>query len=138
MISWATGGGRIDSGEVTSLEHFSWPGYYCDSTTGPVQDFSLHPCPQGYFCPLGTAMATQHSCPEGTYGAHKGLKSINECELCPAGKFCALAGLRAPTGMDHPGVEWLWTAEGLTTDHFYEDDLGKKLWTWMSHHLGSK
>lgn len=77
----------------------SWPGYYCDSSAGPVQDFSLYPCPQGYYCPLGTATATHHRCPVGTYGPRRGLRSITECQLCPAGKFCALAGLTAPTGM---------------------------------------
>ncbi|XP_032694159.1 neurogenic locus notch homolog protein 3-like [Lontra canadensis] len=73
-------------------------GYYCDSSAGPIQDFSLYPCPQGYFCPLGTAVATLHRCPVGTYGPRRGLRSITECQLCPAGKFCALAGLMAPTG----------------------------------------
>ncbi|CAK7320737.1 hypothetical protein VULLAG_LOCUS22832 [Vulpes lagopus] len=73
-------------------------GYYCDSTAGPVQDFSLYPCPQGYYCPLGTAVATHHRCPVGTYGHQGGLRSITECQLCPAGKFCAQAGLTAPTG----------------------------------------
>ena len=79
--------------------HRSWPGYYCDSSAGPVQDFSLHPCPEGYYCPPGTFVATQHSCPVGTYGRRKGLRSITECQLCPAGKFCALAGLTAPSGV---------------------------------------
>lgn len=74
-------------------------GYYCDSSAGPIQDFHLYPCPQGYFCPLGTAVATLHRCPVGTYGSRRGLRSITECQLCPAGKFCALAGLMAPTGM---------------------------------------
>lgn len=78
----------------------SRPGYYCDSTAGPVQDFSLYPCPLGYYCPLGTAVATQHSCPVGTYGPWSGLGSIAECQPCPSGKFCALAGLGAPTGAD--------------------------------------
>ncbi|XP_044928344.1 SCO-spondin isoform X2 [Mustela putorius furo] len=73
-------------------------GYYCDSSAGPIQDFHLYPCPQGYFCPLGTAVATLHRCPVGTYGSRRGLRSITECQLCPAGKFCALAGLMAPTG----------------------------------------
>ena len=83
---------------VLSIPH-SWAGYYWDSSARPIQDFSLYPCSQGYYCPLGTVMATQHSCPVGTYGPRKGLRSITECQLCPAGKFCALAGLKAPTGM---------------------------------------
>lgn len=79
-----------------------WPllllGYYCDSSMGPVQDFSLYPCPRGYYCPVGTAKAMHHSCPVGTYSPQKGLTSITECQLCPAGKFCSLAGITAPTG----------------------------------------
>lgn len=74
------------------------PGYYCDSSSGPVQDFSLYPCPRGYYCPVGTAKAMHHSCPVGTYGPRKGLTSITECQLCPAGKFCSQAGITAPTG----------------------------------------
>uniref|UniRef100_A0A8C8VT86 Predicted gene 9195 n=2 Tax=Peromyscus maniculatus bairdii TaxID=230844 RepID=A0A8C8VT86_PERMB len=74
-------------------------GYYCDSSSGPVQDFSLYPCPRGYYCPVGTAKAMHHSCPVGTYGPQKGLTSITECQLCPAGKFCSRAGITAPTGV---------------------------------------
>lgn len=77
----------------------SWACYYCDASARAIQDFSLHPCPQGYYCPLGTAMATQHSCPMASYGSRKELRSIPECQLCRDGKFCALAGLKAPTGM---------------------------------------
>lgn len=76
------------------------PGYYCDSSTGPVQNFSLYPCPRGYYCPVGTTKAMHHSCPVGTYGPQKGLTSITECQLCPAGKFCSLAGISAPTGTE--------------------------------------
>lgn len=93
----AAGTELLREGTVPSIPH-SWPGYYCDSSAGPIQDFSLYPCPQGYYCPLGTAVATQHSCPVGTYGPQSGLGSIAECQPCPAGKFCALAGLGAPTG----------------------------------------
>ncbi|MEJ1280486.1 putative gene 9195 [Cricetulus griseus] len=84
-------------------------GYYCDSSSGPVQDFSLYPCPRGYYCPVGTAKAMHHSCPVGTYGPQKGLTSITECQLCPAGKFCSLAGITAPTGFycsEGTGLDW--------------------------------
>ncbi|KAM7321322.1 hypothetical protein ACRRTK_019414 [Alexandromys fortis] len=83
--------------------------YYCDSSMGPVQDFSLYPCPRGYYCPVGTAKAMHHSCPVGTYSPQKGLTSITECQLCPAGKFCSLAGITAPTGFycsEGTGVDW--------------------------------
>lgn len=89
------------SGRTVLSTPRSWPGYYCDSRAGPVQDFSLYPCPHGFYCPPGTTIARQHSCPVGTYGPRKGLGSITECQLCPAGKFCALAGLTAPQGMSY-------------------------------------
>ncbi|ELW67538.1 hypothetical protein TREES_T100003968 [Tupaia chinensis] len=79
-------------------------GYYCDSSTGPVQDFSLHPCPRGYYCPMGTAEATYYSCPVGTYSPQQGLRSVTECQPCPAGKFCAQAGLVMPTGTGPQGA----------------------------------
>lgn len=102
------------------------PGYYCDSSSGPVQDFSLYPCPRGYYCPVGTAKAMHHSCPVGTYGPQKGLTSITECQLCPAGKFCSLAGITAPTGTKtHDfflggGVKRPWEAVDLSGDKWQE------------------
>ncbi|KYO38996.1 hypothetical protein Y1Q_0022586 [Alligator mississippiensis] len=75
-----------------------WEGYYCDSSQGPVSNFTLYPCPQGFYCPAGTQQATQHSCPPGTFGPRQRLKSMAECQGCPPGKYCALPGLAAPTG----------------------------------------
>lgn len=89
---------QIEGGALLHQPSSLLPGYYCDSSSGPVQDFSLYPCPRGYYCPVGTAKAMHHSCPVGTYGPQKGLTSITECQLCPAGKFCSRAGITAPTG----------------------------------------
>lgn len=91
---------QVEGGAIFFSVILILPGYYCDSSTGPVQDFSLYPCPRGYYCPVGTTKAMHHSCPVGTYGPQKGLTSITECQLCPAGKFCSLAGISAPTGAD--------------------------------------
>nr|XP_032658237.1 neurogenic locus notch homolog protein 3-like [Chelonoidis abingdonii] len=75
-----------------------WEGYYCDSSQGPVSDFTLYPCPQGFYCPAGTHQGTQYSCPPGTFGPRQKLKSIQECQRCPLGKYCEFPGLSTPTG----------------------------------------
>ncbi|XP_062816991.1 zonadhesin isoform X2 [Anolis carolinensis] len=75
-----------------------WEGYYCDNQQGPISDFTLYPCPQGYYCPPGTQWATQYSCPPGTFGPRPRLKSDQECQICPPGKFCSSPGLVAPSG----------------------------------------
>ncbi|XP_075765836.1 uncharacterized protein LOC106731521 [Pelodiscus sinensis] len=73
-------------------------GYYCDNSQGPVSDFTLYPCPQGFYCPPGTHQSTQYSCPPGTFGSRQKLKNIQECQGCPPGKYCEFPGLSAPTG----------------------------------------
>ncbi|KAJ6656075.1 hypothetical protein lerEdw1_004481 [Lerista edwardsae] len=75
-----------------------WEGYYCDIQQGPISDFTLYPCLQGYYCPRGTQWSTQYGCPPGTFGPNQKLKSIQECLSCPPGKFCSSPGLAAPTG----------------------------------------
>ncbi|XP_074158322.1 uncharacterized protein LOC141562243 [Sminthopsis crassicaudata] len=96
-------------------------GYYCDSRTGPVKDFHLYPCPQGFYCPLGTSWGKQNSCPVGTYGPWQGLKGITECQLCPAGKYCAGAGLSTPTGDCDEGY---WCKEGASVKNPTDGMLG--------------
>ncbi|XP_026534414.1 neurogenic locus notch homolog protein 4-like [Notechis scutatus] len=83
--------------------------YYCDSQKGPVSNYTLYPCPQGYYCPPGTQWSTQYSCPLGTFGAKPRLTSILECQNCPPGKYCSSPGLAGPTGFYCPegtGLDW--------------------------------
>ncbi|XP_021231890.1 zonadhesin-like isoform X5 [Numida meleagris] len=75
-----------------------WEGYYCDNQQGPVIDFTLYPCSQGFYCPQGTSRSTQYSCPAGTFGPRQKLKAVKECQSCPPGKYCEFSGLAAPTG----------------------------------------
>ncbi|XP_050179054.1 multiple epidermal growth factor-like domains protein 6 isoform X3 [Myiozetetes cayanensis] len=75
-----------------------WAGYYCDSQQGPVIDFTLYPCPRGFYCPPGTSRSSQYSCPAGTFGPRQKLRTIQECQKCPPGKYCESPGLAAPTG----------------------------------------
>nr|XP_020649902.1 multiple epidermal growth factor-like domains protein 11 [Pogona vitticeps] len=82
---------RAPSGEC-------WEGYYCDNRQGPISDFTLYLCPQGYYCPPGTRWSTQYSCPSGTFGPKEKQKNVDECQSCPPGKFCSSPGLAAPTG----------------------------------------
>ncbi|XP_028563977.2 uncharacterized protein LOC114585457 [Podarcis muralis] len=89
-----------------------WEGYYCDNHQGPLSDFTLYPCPHGYYCPPGTQQSTQYSCPAGTFGPRQRLKKIQECQNCPPGKFCSSPGLAAPTGDCSAGF---WCKEGART-----------------------
>ena len=60
-------------------------GYYCPvgSTLG-----TDNPCPAGYYCEPGTADYRDTPCPAGEYSEATLLKSVNGCQLCPAGKYC--------------------------------------------------
>jgi hypothetical protein len=60
------------------------PGQYCDEGVSYGTE-----CPEGYFCPQGTTYDHQYPCPSGTYGGKRtGLKSIEDCLICPAGHYC--------------------------------------------------
>ncbi|XP_071958738.1 uncharacterized protein [Antedon mediterranea] len=63
-------------------------GYYCDVADAPIDDYTMYPCPQGYYCPNGTEFNTQFSCPNGTYGSQQQLEDDGECTECPPGKYC--------------------------------------------------
>ncbi|XP_072885876.1 uncharacterized protein [Hemitrygon akajei] len=73
-------------------------GYYCDNSIGPVIEFKFYPCPQGYYCPVGTRAATQYGCPPGTFGQSVRQQDINDCQPCSPGKYCASFALKAPSG----------------------------------------
>ena len=68
-------------------------GYYCSKADGPITDFTLYPCPLGSYCPVGTTSPTSNLCPVGRYGDKTQLESADDCDLCPAGKFCGVEGL---------------------------------------------
>lgn len=76
-------------------------GYYCDNSIGPVIELKFNPCPQGYYCPVGTEAATQHGCPPGTFGQGASLWSVDDCQPCSPGKYCASSALTAPSGELH-------------------------------------
>ena len=60
------------------------------------------PCPQGYYC--GVNMTEDiPPCPRGTYGASDSLVAESNCTVCPAGHFCANAGLNSTSGLCNAG-----------------------------------
>ena len=77
-------------------------GYYClggaiSSRGGDGASNATNlPCPEGSFCPLGSAFPTL--CPPGTYLNGTAAQSEADCQLCDAGQFCSVAGLPLPEG----------------------------------------
>ncbi|KAM8927608.1 uncharacterized protein RCH25_007839 [Pelodytes ibericus] len=78
-------------------------GYYCegeaaDSVPQKTARFLLNgPCPLGHYCPEGTQ--SPKPCPAGTLKNATGGVSLESCEPCFAGHFCASAGLSSPSGV---------------------------------------
>ncbi|XP_069038919.1 neurogenic locus notch homolog protein 3 isoform X1 [Lepisosteus oculatus] len=72
-------------------------GFYCHSLEeGGVVQPAI--CPRGYYCPPGTGVGTEYPCPRGTIGPQSGATSVLDCQLCPAGMYCAFHGLFQATG----------------------------------------
>lgn len=82
-----------DSGSWTDLTG-QWKckecteGYYCDRKDGPITDYSVFPCPNGFYCPNGTRYKNEYGCPNGTYGNETQLTRPDQCLKCPSGKYC--------------------------------------------------
>lgn len=85
------------------------PGYYCTLgayTSAPMNYESTifgvnnrhtgAQCPQGAYCPLGSATPTL--CPPGTFNNFTGLETETQCVSCPPGRYCETPGLFLPTG----------------------------------------
>uniref|UniRef100_K3WJP4 TNFR-Cys domain-containing protein n=1 Tax=Globisporangium ultimum (strain ATCC 200006 / CBS 805.95 / DAOM BR144) TaxID=431595 RepID=K3WJP4_GLOUD len=53
-------------------------GYYCEMGSIPL---TKQVCLPGYFCPEGTKRATQYPCTGGTFNIHPGQKSLAACQL---------------------------------------------------------
>jgi hypothetical protein len=58
---------------------------------------TLNDCPAGFYCPAGSTTPTP--CNAGTYNDQTNMKAASDCKPCPGGKYCAKAGLAAPTGL---------------------------------------
>lgn len=83
-------------------------GRYCIS--GSILPIS---CPLGSYCPEGYGYPI--FCPLGTYGANVNLTSVQECELCPAGKFCTNGIIRGDCHAGYVCYNSSWTASPKNT-----------------------
>ena len=84
-------------------------GYYCDRWEATDEEQSganstshgvVTPkiCPIGFYCPNGTATASQYPCNDGTYSTSPGLESFEQCLPCTEGYYCSAENKTAPTG----------------------------------------
>jgi len=53
-------------------------------------------CPAGYYCPKDTEIPIP--CPRKFFGSGPGLASVDECTICPGGRFCMQTGLASTDG----------------------------------------
>jgi hypothetical protein len=87
-------------------------GYLCyrKNTT----DYKNYTCPVGSYCNIRSLYPT--ACPEGTYRASRGGRSLDDCSVCPAGYWCGLntsVPIRCPGGSDCPeGSKYFRTCAG--------------------------
>ena len=78
-------------------------GYWCKTeakSKQPSEEAGKQgPCPPGgYYCPEGSA--DPQPCPAGRYSPlpKSMLKSLEECDLCPAGKYCQIGTQTVTSG----------------------------------------
>ncbi|XP_037124116.1 zonadhesin [Syngnathus acus] len=92
---------------------FCSPGYLCihrSVSPQPEDGPTGGRCPAGFYCPEGTSIML--ACPVGTFSTIEGATSVEECQLCLAGHYCARAGLSSPSGPCKPGF---YCTEGSAT-----------------------
>ncbi|XP_039865459.1 multiple epidermal growth factor-like domains protein 11 [Simochromis diagramma] len=58
-------------------------------------------CSAGSYCPQGTSYMIP--CPAGTFSSIEGAVSLEACQPCLPGHFCAKDGLSFPSGLCNPG-----------------------------------
>jgi hypothetical protein len=86
-----------NTGLKLSTECTSCPaGSYCSA--GAVSATGL--CQAGYWCGAGSTTITQNPCPLGTFSTSTGLKTSNECTVCPLGYICATTAMTASIACD--------------------------------------
>ena len=78
-------------------EQFQYPcpnGTFHDDVANPIADSNdCKRCPDGYWCGLGTT--SPDPCPDGRFFTSDpadltGARNVEECTLCPAGKYCII------------------------------------------------
>ena len=71
-------------------------GFYCNATYGPVVNFGIYECPQGFYCLDGTKHATEYPCPPGKYLNRTKGSSPSDCIPCSGRYACDSPGLANP------------------------------------------
>ncbi|CAI5693753.1 unnamed protein product [Oreochromis niloticus] len=79
-------------------------GYLCiqgSVSPQPEDDPTGGHCSAGSYCPRGTSYMIP--CPAGTFSSIEGAVSLEACQPCLPGHFCAKDGLSFPSGLCNPG-----------------------------------
>ncbi|KAM6933259.1 uncharacterized protein FYW49_001626 [Xenentodon cancila] len=80
------------------------PGYLCihgSVSAQPDEGPTGGRCSAGSYCPQGTSYMVP--CPPGTFSPMDGAVSIDACQPCLPGHYCAEVGLSSPSGPCSPG-----------------------------------
>ena len=58
------------------------------ATNAGATSYTANECARGYYCPAGSRLPTERTCPQGTYRdlTRGGLPA--DCGACPAGRYC--------------------------------------------------
>ncbi|XP_031412728.1 zonadhesin-like isoform X3 [Meleagris gallopavo] len=79
-------------------------GFYCTGGSvlpNPMDGAVGNICPQGHFCPAGSSSPSP--CPRGSFLAHRGGQSAQDCQACFPGWFCSECGQSSPEGLCEEG-----------------------------------
>ncbi|KAJ1175223.1 hypothetical protein NDU88_000514 [Pleurodeles waltl] len=93
---------HVKTSREVMLEAMVCPaGFVCPEGLPVKPDSIERSCPKGFYCPKGNIDPNPQPCPNGTYSDHRGMGSIEECKLCPTGKYCYMEGSE-PAGITQP------------------------------------
>lgn len=59
--------------------------------------FPTGDCAAGHYCPMRSTVATQQTCPSGTYRNITGGRALGDCVICPEGSYCPGAATLTPS-----------------------------------------
>ncbi|XP_034557340.1 zonadhesin [Notolabrus celidotus] len=92
-------GRYCSSSGLTAPTGLCSPGYLCihgSASAQPEEGPTGGRCSSGSYCPHGTSYMVP--CPAGTFSSIDGAASVEVCQPCLSGHFCADIGLSAPSG----------------------------------------
>ncbi|XP_026719422.1 zonadhesin-like [Athene cunicularia] len=79
-------------------------GFYCtggSTLPNPMDGAVGDICPRGHFCPAGSSSPSP--CPPGSFLAHRGGQSAQDCQSCIPGWFCSQHGQKSSEGLCKEG-----------------------------------